>query len=355
MQYDGVEERFAATATATTTPVSAVNRTLVPNEGVCTIQNFGFESGQCISELRLHYSTLGTPQYDGEGHICNAVLLLHSSTGQRQHWLSGLLGSELFGPGQALDASRYYVVIPDLMGHGQSSKPSDGLRMQFPHYHCRDMVTALHLMISQGLRIRQLQLVLGSSLGAMLVWLWGQMYPDASARLMPIGAYPLAMSGRNWIIRRMSIEAIRHDPTWAGGNYTQPPASYIYTAPLLLLLAHGVQQLQDLAPNREAADQYYETLLKTVAQHDANDLLYILEATRDYDPSPDLEKITAKVLALNFTDDELCRPDISELDTALKRLPHARFVLVAATRQSCGHFTYFQPSTWKTHLAEFLK
>lgn len=326
----------------------------VKADGVCNITNFGFESGERISDLRLHYSTLGTPQYDAAGNICNAVLALHSSTAHRLHWLSGLLGDGLFGPGQPLDAARHFIIIPDLIGHGQSSKPSDGLRTRFPAYRCRDMVHALHLLVTQGLGIPKLQLVIGTSLGAMLAWLWGQMYPQASARLVPIGAYPLALCGRNWIIRRMSIEAIRHDPTWEGGNYTQQPSSYLYTAPLLLLQAHGVQQLQDLAPSREAADQYYGQLLNTVAQHDANDLLYILEATQDFDPSPDLDKITAKVLAINFVGDEICRPDISELDPTLGRLPNARFVLVPASQQSCGHFTYYQPDTWKVHLAAFL-
>ena len=323
-------------------------------DGVCSIQNFGFESGERMADLQIHYSTLGTPQYDAAGKICNAVLLLHSSAGQRQHWLSGPLSQGLFGPGQPLDTSRYFLVIPDLLGHGQSSKPSDGLRTQFPRYRCRDMVTTLHQLVTQGLGIRQLQLVLGTSLGAMLAWLWGQMYPDSSARLVPIGAYPLALGGRNWIIRRMIIEAIRHDPTWQDGNYTQPPTGYLYTAPLLMLLAHGVQQLQDVAPHRAAADRHYEQLLKTVGQHDANDFLYILEATEDFDPSPDLDKTTAKVLAINFAGDEICHPEISEQNPALKRLPHARFVLVPATRQSCGHFTYYQPDTWKAHLAGFL-
>lgn len=323
-------------------------------DAVCSIQNFGFESGERISNLQLHYSTLGTPQYDAAGKICNAVLLLHSSMANRLHWLSEAFVDALFAPGQPLDKTRYFMVIPDLIGHGQSSKPSDGLRAQFPSYRCRDIVNALHLLVTQGLGIERLQLVLGTSLGAMLAWLWGQMYPESSARLVPIGAYPLALAGRNWIMRRISIEAIRHDPSWENGNYTQQPSSYLYSAPLLLLLAHGVQQLQDLAPNCESADRYYELLLKTVARHDTNDLLYILEATQNFDPSPDVDKITAKVLAINFAGDEICRPEISELDPALKRLPDARFVLIAATSQSCGHFTYYQPDTWKACLAEFL-
>lgn len=323
-------------------------------DGVCAIQNFGFASGERLSELRLHYSTLGTAQYDATGQIGNAVLLLHSSTGNRQHWMTAPLGTALFGPGQVLDAARYFIIVPDLIGHGQSSKPSDGLRTSFPRYRCCDMVAALHVFVTQGLGIQRLQLVMGTSLGAMLAWRWGQMYPQSAARLVPIGAYPLPLAGRNWIIRRMSIEAIRHDPAWQGGHYAEPPTAYLYTAPLLLLLAHGVQQLQSVAPSRQAADRHYESLLKMLAQHDANDLLYVLESTLDFDPSPDLQKITTQVLAINFEDDEICRPDISEAVPALKRLPNARFVLVPAARDSCGHFSYYQPQRWARYLAEFL-
>lgn len=245
--------------------------------------------------------------------------------------------------------------MPDLIGHGQSSKPSDGLRTRFPHYRCQDMAAAAHLLVTQGLKISRLQLVMGTSLGAMVTWYWGWMFPDSAERLVPIGAYPLPLAGRNWIIRRMSIEAIRHDPTWQGGNYTEPPRAYLYAAPLLILLAHGVQQLQQIGPTREAADQYYERLLQTMLQHDANDLLYVLESTQDFDPSPNLEKITAKVLAINFEGDEICRPDISESDPALQRLPNAKFVVVLASKDTCGHFTYFQPERWVDHLAAFLR
>lgn len=267
---------------------ATVTASLLREDAVCSITNFGFESGEVISELRLHYSTLGTPRYDAEGHICNAVLVLHSSTGNRLHWLSGLLGSGLYGPGQPLDTARYFLILPDLIGRGESSKPSDGLRTRFPAYRCQDMVNALHLLVTQGLKIPTLHLLMGTSLGAMLAWEWAHLYPDAAQRVVPIGAYPLALCGRNWIIRRMSIEAIRHDPTWENGNYAQQPTSYLYTAPLLILLAHGVRQLHDLAPSCQAADQYYAQLLKTMAQHDANDLLYVLEATHGFDPSADL-------------------------------------------------------------------
>lgn len=323
-------------------------------ECVCRIQNFGFASGQVISELRLHYTTLGTPQYDEAGQICNAVLLLHASNGNRHHWLTGPLGQGLFGPGQVLDALRYFIIVPDLIGHGESSKPSDGLRTRFPAYRCRDMVNALHLLVTQGLKIQTLNLLMGASLGAMLAWEWAHLYPDAAARIVPIGAYPLPLGGRNWIARRMMIEAIRHDPAWANGDYEQRPTSYLYTAPLLQLMAHGVQQLLDLAPDQRSADRYYGQLLQLAAKHDPNDLLYILEAAQDYDPRPGLERTTAPVLAINFEADEICRPEISEQDAALRRLPRARFVVVPATRKSCGHFTYYLPEMWKAHLAEFL-
>ena len=323
-------------------------------DAVCTIQNFSFACGQVISELRLRYSTLGTPQYDAQGHICNAVLLLHSSTGNRLHWLSGQLGCGLFGPGQPLDVECFFIVVPDLIGHGESSKPSDGLRASFPRYRCRDMVNALHLLVTQGLKIRALHLLMGTSLGAMLAWEWAHRYPDAAQRVVPIGAYPLPLGGRNWIGRRMIIEAIRNDPAWANGHYDTPPSAYRYTAPLLLLMAHGVQHLQNLAPNQAAADKYYEQLVRTVAQHDANDLLYVIESTLDYDPSAHLQQMTAQILAINFEGDEICRPDLDVFETAVAQIPRARSVLIAQAEQSCGHLTYYQLDTWKAHLAAFL-
>ena len=327
---------------------------LVRQDSVCKITNFGFAAGLSLSELRIHYSTLGTPQYDAEGQICNAVLLLHSSTANRMHWLSAHFVSELFAQNQPLDAERFFVIIPDLIGHGQSSKPSDGLRTRFPAYRCRDMVNALHLLVTQGLGIRKLQLVMGTSLGGMLAWLWAQIYPAAAERVVPIGAYPLALGGRNWIGRRMIIEAIRNDPAWANGHYEKQPTSYLYTAPLLLLMAHGVQQLLDLAPDQSAADKYYEQLVRIVAQHDTNDFLYILESTLDYAPSAGLNTISAQVLAINFEGDEICRPDVEIFEAAIRQIPCARSVLVKANMQSSGHLGYYQVNTWKAHLAEFL-
>lgn len=323
-------------------------------ECVCRIQNFGFASGQVISELRLHYTTLGAPHHDAQGHIDNAVLVLHSSTGNRQQWQAANFVQDLFAPGQPLDAQRFFIIIPDLIGHGQSSKPSDGLRTQFPAYRCQDMVNALHLLVTQGLKIQTLQLVMGSSLGAMLAWEWAHLYPDAAARIVPIGAYPLPLGGRNWIVRRMMIEAIRNDPAWANGHYDVPPSAYRSTAPLLLLMAHGVQHLHNLAPNQAAADKYYEQLVHIVAQHDANDLLYVIESTLDYDPSPGLQQMTAQILAINFEGDEICRPDLDVFEAAVAQIPSARSVLIPATEHSCGHLTYYQVDAWKAHLAEFL-
>lgn len=323
-------------------------------DGVCRVKNFGFASGERLDDFRIHYSTIGTPAYDAAGQICNAVLLLHSSTSNRMQWFTGALGGGLFGRGQALDASRYFIIAPDLIGHGQSSKPSDGLRTRFPRYRCQDMAAAAHLLVTQGLKINRLQMVMGTSLGAMVTWVWGQMYPESVARLVPIGAYPLPLGGRNWIGRRMMIEAIRHDPAWLNGEYEQRPTSYLYTAPLLTLMAQSVQQLLDLAPDQRSADRYYRQLLKRVAQHDTNDLLYILEATQDYNPTGGLQKTTAQVLAINFEGDEICRPEISEHHAALQQLPNAQFVVVPATRQSCGHYNCYMPDMWKAHLEDFL-
>ncbi|WP_404342576.1 alpha/beta fold hydrolase [Vreelandella venusta] len=323
-------------------------------DSLCTIRNFDFASGERLPTLTLAYSTLGTPEYDSNGQICNAVLLLHSSTSSRLHWLKDQLGPPLFGDGQVLDATRYFIILPDLIGHGDSSKPSDGLRADFPRYRCQDMVKALHLMVTQGLKIQKLHTVIGTSLGAMVTWLWGQMYPESITKLVPIGAYPLPLAGRNWIIRRMGIDAIRYDPGWQNGQYTQAPTHYLHVAPLLILLAHGVKQLHTLGPSRQAADRYYETLVKHMSQHDANDLLYVLEAAQDFDPSPSLETITAQVLAINFEGDELCRPELAETDPLLERLPNAQFVLIPANAQGSGHFTYYQADTWKACLAEFL-
>jgi len=338
----------------TAPPCQAVDH-LTPQNWICNVQNFHFANGEKLPELTMHYSTLGTPQHDAQGKICNAVLLLHSSSGNRLHWLSEDLTRELFGHNQPLDAQRFFVIVPDLIGHGQSSKPSDGLRTSFPAYRCRDMVNAAHLLVTQGLGIGKLQLVMGTSLGAMLAWLWAQMYSDSAARVVPISAYPLALGGRNWIIRRMMIEAIRHDPAWAQGHYNERPTTYLYTAPLLFLMAHGVQQLQDLAPNQSAADKYFAHLMKTAAQHDTNDLLYIIEATLDYDPAAGLQDITAHVLAINFEGDAICCPEVEMFEASIRQIPGARSVLIAADRQSAGHFTYFQVNTWKAHLAEFLE
>lgn len=323
-------------------------------DSVCTIRNFTFASGEQIPALKLAYSTLGAPQYDAEGQICNAVLMLHASTGNRLQWLTGQLGGPLFKEGQVLDATRYFIIVPDLIGHGDSSKPSDGLRAEFPHYRCHDMVKALHLMVTQGLNIQRLHTVLGTSLGAMIAWLWGEIYPHSVERLVPIGAYPLPLSGRNGIFRRMIIEAIRNDPSWHQGNYIQPPTGYLSTAPLLILMAHGVRQLHNLAPNQQAADRYYKKLINLAQQHDANDLLYMLECTQGFDPSLELEKITAKVLAINFEQDEICRSDISATDAALQQLADAQFILVPESATSAGHLSCYQPDTWTGHLEAFL-
>ena len=331
--------------------------TLWPNqrEGDFVLANYRFESGETLPELKLHYTTLGTLHRDAAGRIDNGVLLLHGTSGTGQSWLQPSLGGELFGPGQPLDAARYFIVIPDGIGRGGSSKPSDGLRARFPHYRYRDIVQSQHRLLTEGLGIGHLRLVLGSSMGGMHCWMWGGLYPGLMDALVPIASQPVQISGRNWITRRIAIEAIRNDPGWNGGDYTTKPSHYIHTAPFSTLMVESVVRLQEKAGTREAADAFYRQRVAEVAKGDANDQLYAIEAVMDYDPAPLLDRITAKVLAINFADDEVNPPALGVVEPAMRRIADARFVLVPASPQTHGHFTHLQAAIWKHHLAAFLE
>ncbi len=324
-----------------------------PSEHDFVIKDFVFESGETLPELRQHYLTLGTPRREGQGRITNAVLLLHNTTGSSKGWLAPELASELFGPEQPLDASRFFLVMPDAIGFGGSSKPSNGLRARFPHYRYRDMVVAQHRLLTEELDVDRLRLVLGLSMGGMLTWLWGQMYPDSMDALVPLASQPGPMSGRNWIQRRMQIESIRSDPDWKGGDYDAQPSRYALT-PFGALLTQSVVRIQELAPTREAADALYRQMVERARKGDANDRLYQLEASMDYDPSPELELITAPLLAINFTDDELNPPELGVFERAMPRLRNGRNVLIPAGPQSRGHYTALQAVQWKHHLAAFM-
>ncbi|MBI3047964.1 MAG: alpha/beta fold hydrolase [Acidobacteria bacterium] len=325
---------------------AASGQTSWPNqrEGDFLIRNFRFESGETLAELRLHYITIGTARRNAAGAITNGVLLLHGTGGSSTSWLQATLASELFGPGQPLDAARYFLIIPDSIGAGRSSKPSDGLRDRYPQYRYRDMVEAQYRLITEGLGIRHLRLVIGTSMGGMHTWMWGGMYPDFMDGLVPLASQPTPMSGRNWLTRRIRIEAIKH-----------APEASIYTLPLAQLMTESVVRLQEMAPTREAADALYQKLVEDARRNDPINQLYAVEAAMDYDPSAELAKIRAPLLAINFADDALNPPELGVVEPAIQRIPHAKFVLIPAGPETHGHYTYFRAAIWKPYLVEFMK
>jgi homoserine O-acetyltransferase len=325
-------------------PASA--QTSWPNqrEGDFVIKDFRFASGETLPELRIHYITLGTPRRNAAGAITNGVLLLHGTGGRSTSWLQASLAGELFGTGQPLDAARYFVVIPDGIGAGHSSKPSDALRDKFPRYRYRDMVEAQYRLLAEGLGIRHLRLVMGTSMGGMHTWIWGHMYPDFMDGLVPLASQPTTMSGRNWLARRIRIEAIRN-----------APEAYMYTLPLAQLMTESVVRLQEMAPTREAADALYKKMVDDARRNDPMDQLYVIEASIDYDPSPELHKIRAPLLAINFADDAINPPELGVVEPAIARMPAAKYVLIPAGPETHGHYTYFRAAIWKSHLAAFMK
>jgi homoserine O-acetyltransferase/O-succinyltransferase len=336
---------------------SALAQTTWPHqrEGDFIIKDFRFVSGETLPELKLHYTTLGTAKRNAAGEIVNGVLLLHGTSGVGANWLMPSLANELFGEGQPLDAAHHFIILPDGVGRGGSTKPSDGLRAKFPHYRYRDIIASEHQLITEGLGVRHLRLVLGSSMGGMHTWMWGEMYPDLMDGLVPIASQPIGISGRNWITRRIAIEAIRNDPAWNSGNYEKNPTYFCYTAPFGFLNTESAIQLQAMAPTREAGDELYKKLVAETCKRDANDALYATEAVMDYDPSKDLDKITARLMAINFADDEVNPPELGVMEREIKRIANARYVLVPASDKTHGHFTHLRASFWKSHLADFMK
>ncbi|MDB5803568.1 MAG: metX [Betaproteobacteria bacterium] len=324
-------------------------------DGDFIIRDFRFASGETLPELKIHYTTLGTPKRDAKGEIVNAVVLLHGTSGTSRNWLMPSMADEMFGAGQPLDAARYFIILPDGIGRGGSSKPSNGLRMQFPHYRYRDIVEAEYRLVTEGLKIGHLRLVLGASMGGMHSWMWAEMYPGLMDAVVPVASQPVAVTGRNWLYRKMGIEAIRHDPDWNNGNYEKNPAHYIYTAPFASLMTESPVRLGEMGPTREAAEALYQRWVEAAGKTDANDTLYASEAVMDYDPAAGIGKIRARLLAINFADDEVNPPELHGVEPAVAKIPGARFVLIPASAQTHGHFTYNLAATWKAHLARFLK
>jgi homoserine O-acetyltransferase/O-succinyltransferase len=319
-----------------------------PKEGDWIARDFRFHTGEVMQDLRLHYTTIGAPSGA-------PVLILHGTAGSGTGMLTAAFAGELFGPGQPLDARKYFVILPDAIGAGKSSKPSDGLRTRFPKFNYNDMVAAQHRLVSEGLGIRHLRLVLGNSMGGMHTWLWGVTHPDFIDALVPMASQPSEMSGRNWMLRRMLIDAIRNDPDWKGGDYTtQPRALRTANAFFGIATSGGSQAYYKIAPTRDAADKLVAERLAAPFTADANDFLYQWDASRDYDPSPGLERISAALLAINSADDERNPPELGIMELALKRIRNARFYLIPASPETRGHATTAMAKFWSGQLQDFL-
>jgi len=328
-----------------------------PVEGDYVIGNFHFQDGETLPELKIHYRTIGTLRRDGSGRATNAVLLLHGTADSGKQMLTPSFANYLFGAGQPLDAARYFIIIPDEVGHGGSSKPSDGLHARFPHYEYHDLVDSTHELVTRKLGVDHLRLVLGVSMGGMQTWMWGEEYPALSDALMPLASNPVQIGGLNRIWRKEIIDAIRNDPDWQGGEYkTEPVKALTTVADITLLTSKSAPiYMQQIAPTGPAADKFYEDQTATqVAGMDANDTLYAFEASGDYNPEPDLEKITARMVAVNSADDYVNPASLGIIDRDIKRVKNGRFVLLPATDQTRGHFTYILANLWEKNLAELL-
>ncbi len=319
------------------------------------IRDFAFNSGEILPELRLHYRTLGKPARDAMGRVCNAVLILHGTTGSGEQFLRESFARELFGQGQILDAERFFIVLPDGIGHGRSSRPSDSLRMRFPRYGYLDMIRAQYLLLTKGLQVDHLYLVMGTSMGGMHTWLWGQEYPDFMDFLLPLASLPAEIAGRNRMVRKMIMDAIRDDPAWKNGEYVNQPPGLVAAVHLLIMMTSCPLQWQWEAPTRVESDAFLAERIKAqAAVLDANDMIYQYAASEDYDPAPGLSKIKAPLLAINSADDQVNPPELGIMEAAMAKLKQGKSVLLPIDEHSRGHGTHTLAGIWKHHLAAFL-
>ena len=327
-----------------------------PTEGDYTIRDFPFASGEILPELRLHYRTLGKLEKNAQGKTTNAILIMHGTTGSGAQFIRSEFAGELFGKDQPLDATKFFIVLPDGIGHGKSSKPSDGMHARFPHYGYLDMVEAQYRLLTEGLGVNHARLVMGTSMGGMHTWLWGELHPDFMDALMPLASLPTQISGRNRAWRRIVIDAIRNDPAWDAGDYkTQPPSLRTAAEILWFMSSNPVLRQKDaptLAKTDEVLDKFIEQILKV---DDANDVLYALEASRDYDPGPNLEKIRAPLLAINSADDLINPPELGILEREIKRVPHGRAIMIQMSDKTRGHGSHTVAALWKDELLNLLK
>lgn len=320
------------------------------------IRDFRFASGETLAEVRLFYRTLGHLRRGPGGVARNAVLILHGTGGTGRQFLAPQFANELYGAGAPLDTTRYYIVLPDGIGHGRSSKPSDGLRARFPHYEYEDMVVAQHRLLTQYLGVTHLRLLMGTSMGGMHAWMWGESHPTFMDALMPLACLPVPIAGRNRVWRKMIVDAIRNDPDWMGGDYTTQPQAALRTALDLLLIAGSAPLLmQNTYPSRDSADTYLaRAFANRLPGLDANDLMYQVDASRNYDPSPRLAEITAPVMYVNSADDFINPPELGIAEREIQKVAGAKFVLIPASDQTHGHGTHTWPIFWKGELVDLL-
>ena len=327
-----------------------------PTEGDYTLRDFKFTSGESLPELRIHYRTLGKPEKDVQGHTTNAVLITHGTTGSGAQFIRPEFAGELFGKDQPLDAAKFFIVLPDGIGHGKSSKPSDGQHAKFPRYGYADMVEAQFRLLTDGLNVNHAHLVMGTSMGGMHTWLWGESHLDFMDALMPLASLPTQISGRNRAWRRIIIDAIRNDPSWNGGDYTAQPASLRTAAGMLWFMSSNPVLRQKEAPALAKTDEVFDKFTAQITKtDDANDVLYALEASHDYDPGPNLEKIRAPLLAINSADDLINPPELGILEREIKRVPHGRAVVIPMSDQTRGHGSHTLAALWKDELVKLLK
>ncbi|HXC56966.1 MAG TPA: alpha/beta fold hydrolase [Rhizomicrobium sp.] len=338
-------------------PAAAADAPLpATQEGDYVVHDFKFRSGETLADLRLHYTTLGKPQRDARGRVTNAVLILHGTGGDGHQFLRPQFSGVLFVPGGLLDPAKYFIILPDGIGHGKSSKPSDGLHARFPHYDYDDMVAAQYALVSKGLHVNHLRLVMGTSMGCMHSFVWGETYPGFMDALMPLACLPVQIAGRNRLWRRMTTQAIQGDPAWDGGEYKSQPVAGMRTAIDFLVMAGTTPLLAQKAyPNRDAADAYLDDVTKRdLATMDANDFLYQVDASRNYDPSPGLATIQAPLMWVNSADDFINPPELGIAEREVKAIPHGQFVLIPISDQTHGHGTHTWAALWQDRLAALL-
>jgi homoserine O-acetyltransferase len=328
-----------------------------PLEADYVIHDFHFASGETLPELRMHYTYYGKAKKDASGRVTNAVLIMHGTGGSGHSLINDRFSGVLFQKGQLLDAEKYFIILPDGIGHGKSSKPSDALRMHFPQYSYQDMVLAQYLLLTKGLDVNHLRLVMGTSMGCMHTFVWGETYPDFMDALMPLACLPVQIAGRNRLWRDLTMDAIRNDPQWMKGDYTTEPMSALRTIAGLLLIAGSAPiQMQITLPTRDAADEFLEKYMPREMENlDANDFLYQVNASRDYDPSAGLEKIKAPLLQINSGDDFVNPPELGIAEREIKRVKNGRFILLPASDQTHGHGTHTWAAVWQQYLAQLLE